>query len=73
MQLPENIRLTIRDARHIHGYSQEEASELIGVSTATLSAYERGRTYPNVPILRQIEKVYGLKFEQIIFPYEEVH
>lgn len=47
--------------------SQLEASKLIGVSKDTLSNYERGTSFPDVPIIKKIEKVYGIKYDQIIF------
>lgn len=47
--------------------SQSEASKLIGVSKDTLSNYERGTSFPDVPVIKNIEKVYGIKYDQIIF------
>ena len=43
------------------GLTLEEASEMIGVSKYTLSNYERGDTYPDVPVLKRIEEVYKIK------------
>lgn len=61
------MRLTLKTAREIKGYTQEEAAKLIGISTDTLGNYERGRSYPDIPILRNIENVYGVSYEQLIF------
>ena len=52
------------------GYSQEEAAKLIGVSTDTLANYERGMTYPDVPIINKIEEVYETKYDDINFFYK---
>lgn len=53
--------LTLRAIRVNRGLSLEQASILIGVSKDTLSNYERGDTYPDVPVLKRIEEVYNIK------------
>lgn len=52
--------LTLRAIRVNRGLSLEQASILIGISKDTLSNYERGDTYPDVPVLKRIEKVYDV-------------
>ena len=61
------MKLTLKAIRINKGLSQEEASRRIGVSVDTLGNYERGITYPDVPILKKIEKVYGVEYKDIIF------
>ena len=60
-------RFTLKTAREMKRYTQEEAAKLIGVSVDTLGNYERGKSYPDVPVLRKIEDVYGVPYEQLIF------
>lgn len=59
--------ITLKAARMNKGYDQEKAAELIGISADTLSNYERGKTFPDVPILKRIEEVYGIKYDDINF------
>lgn len=59
--------LTLKTARKKKGYTQGEAAKLIGISLDTLSNYERGKSYPDVPVLRRIEEVYGIPYERLIF------
>lgn len=59
--------ITLKNARELNGYTQAQAAELIGVSVDTLGNYERGKSYPDVPIIRKIEEVYGFPYERIIF------
>lgn len=59
--------ITLKAARINKGYSQEDAAKAIGVSSDTLSNYERGKSYPDVPILKKIEELYEIKYEDIIF------
>ena len=61
------IRFTLKAIREARGYSQTEAAKLIGVSTDTLSNYERGKSYPDIPVLRKIEEVYNINYNQLIF------
>ena len=42
-------RFTLKTAREMKRYTQEEAAKLIGVSVDTLGNYERGKSYPDVP------------------------
>lgn len=64
------MKLTLKALRMNKGYSQEEAAKLIGVSTDTLANYERGITYPDVPIINKIEEVYETKYDDINFFYK---
>lgn len=60
-------KYTLKALRAIKGYTQEEASKLIGISPDTLSNYERGKSYPDVPVIKSIEKVYDVSYNDIIF------
>ena len=62
-----NGKYTLKALRAIKGYTQEEASKLIGISTDTLSNYERGKSYPDVPVIKSIERVYDVSYNDIIF------
>lgn len=61
------MAITLKAARMNKGYDQDEAAKLIGISADTLSNYERGKTFPDVPILKKIEEVYEVKYDDIIF------
>mgnify|MGYP000982841081 FL=1 len=60
-------KMPLKIARELKGYTQAQAADLIGVSTDTLSNYERGKSYPDIPTLRKIEEVYGVPYDRIIF------
>lgn len=61
------MQLTMRAARMNKGLTQEEASKEIKVSLATLQNYESGKSFPNVPVIRRIEKVYDVAYSDLIF------
>lgn len=65
MDIPAKV--TLKTARELKGLKQIEAAELIGVSVDTLGNYERGKSYPDIPILRKIEEVYQVPYHRIIF------
>lgn len=61
------MQMTLKAIRVNKDLSQEEAAKRIGISEDTLSNYERGKTYPDIPILKKIEKVYEVSYENINF------
>lgn len=61
------IRLSLKMARELKGMTQHEAAKMIGVSADTLGNYERGKSYPDIPVLRNIERVYGVPYNRLIF------
>ena len=65
--LLKQSKVTLKVAREARGLTQKEAAALIGVSADTLSNYERGKSYPDVSILRKIEEVYKIPYDRIIF------
>lgn len=66
-KIPTHINPTLKQAREIYGYTQKEAAKKIGVSVDTLGNYERGKSYPDVPVIRKIEEVYEIPYARIIF------
>lgn len=61
------MEITIKAARINKGYSQAQAAEKLGVCKDTLSNYERGKSYPPVPVLKKMEDIYGVPYNQLIF------
>lgn len=61
------MNMTLRAARVNKGLSQKEAAEQLGVSKDTIGNWEKGKTYPDVQQLKKIEKLYGIKYHDIIF------
>ena len=67
MGIPTSIKLTLKQAREMCGYKQSEAAKLLGISADTLGNYERGKSFPDIPMLRKIEKLYQIRYDQLIF------
>lgn len=60
-------KMTLKAARINKGLTQQQAADAIGIGVDTLSNYERGKTYPDVVILKRIEKAYDIEYSNIIF------
>ena len=54
------MKVTLKAARVNKGLTQNEAAKRIGITVDTLANYEKGKTYPDVPVLKRIEAVYGV-------------
>lgn len=59
--------MSLKAARINKNLTQREAALLIGVSVATMANYEKGASFPDVPVIMKIEKVYGLPYSEINF------
>lgn len=62
-----NIKYSLRAIRVNKKVTQEEAARAIGISVETLAKYEKGVTYPDIPILKKIEEYYGVNYNDIDF------
>lgn len=60
-------KITLKAARVNAGLSQIEAANKIGVTRETLGNWERGKSYPNALNIKQIEVIYSVKYDNIIF------
>lgn len=61
------VMYTLKTARERTGMTQAAAAKQLGVSVDTLGNYERGKSYPDIPVLKKIESLYGVAYDQIIF------
>ena len=62
-----NGSYSLKNIRELRRMTQAEAAMKLGISVDTLGNYERGKSYPDIPMLRKIEEVYGIPYEQLIF------
>lgn len=61
------MKLTLKAARINAGFTQKQAAALLDVSKDSISNWERGKTYPDVLVLKRIEKLYNIPYDDIIF------
>lgn len=63
-------RYKLKVLRVMNGLTLKEAAEKLGISTATLSNWERGITYPDALQIKNIEILYHTNYEGIDFSYK---
>lgn len=61
------MAITLKAARINCQLTQKEAAEKLGVSEKTLSNYENGISFPDVPVIQKIELLYNVGYNDIIF------
>lgn len=62
---------TIRTARMKKGYTQEQLSEILGITPSHLKQMEGGRRNPSVPLLFQMMKLLDFSVDALIFDESE--
>lgn len=60
-------KLTLKMLRAGANLTQEEVAEQLGVATSTLSKWENGKSFPDVPEIKKIEKFYNVGYSDINF------
>lgn len=59
--------ISLKAARINKKLTQKEAALKLGISEYTLGNYENGKSYPDVPILKRIESLYDVSYNDLIF------
>lgn len=59
--------VTLKSARVNANLTQAEAAKKLGISVETLVNYEKGKSFPNIPVLKRIEEVYSIPYSNIFF------
>ncbi len=59
--------MTLKAARANIGLTLIEAAKKLGINKDTLSRWERGESFPNVPQIKKIEETYHVDFNSINF------
>ena len=52
--------------RNIHGYSQEETAEKIGISRQAYAKWENGSTIPDIEKCKRLADLYGVTIDSLI-------
>ena len=57
------MKLTLKKARILAELKQAEVANALGVTEATLSNWENGKTYPTIDKVIKMSKLYNLPLE----------
>lgn len=52
--------------RNVHGYSQEEIAEKIGISRQAYAKWENGATIPDIEKCKRLSDLYGITIDSLI-------
>lgn len=61
------LRLTLKELRANSNMKQSEVAQKLGISTTTWSKWENGKSFPDVAQVKEIEKLFGVAYDDIIF------
>ena len=59
--------LTLKTARVNKGLTQSQAAKRLNVSKGTLGNWERGKCFPSIERVKQIEELYEVAYDDLIF------
>lgn len=62
---------TIRKHRILHGFSQEELAEAVGISPTHLKHIESEHRKPSVEVLFQLVKILHISLDKLLLPTQE--
>jgi putative transcriptional regulator len=63
----KGMAITLKAARVNAGLTQIESAKKLGIAVDTLRMYETGKTFPDVPIIKKIENLYHVSYNDINF------
>lgn len=61
------MQITLKAARTNTGLTQRVAAKKLGVALKTLGNWERGDSFPDAIQIRSLERLYGVKYDDLIF------
>lgn len=64
MEMP---KISLKAARVNANLSQHQAAHALGINVSTLQNYESGKTVPDWPTVKAIERIYAFPADFIIF------
>lgn len=62
-----NVKYSLRALRINKKVTQSEAAKALGICVETLASYEKGNTFPDIPILKKMEEYYETNYNDIDF------
>lgn len=61
------MKMTLKAIRINNNLTQLEASKMLGIAETTLNNYENFKSFPDVPMIEKILKLYKVDYNDIIF------
>lgn len=64
----EHISEGLQKAREYRGISLKETANLVGITSSALSSYEKGKTFPTLPVMESLSFIYHIPLNILISP-----
>lgn len=61
------MKLSLKALRINNNLTQLEAAKKLGISEYTLNNYENFKSFPDVPVIEKMLKLYKVEYNDIIF------
>ena len=61
------MQISLKAARVNKQLTQAQAAKALGIAETTLANYEKGKTFPDTEVLKKIEKLYGVTYNNLSF------
>lgn len=61
------MKFDLKTWRTSKGLTVKEAANKLEISEYTLMNYESGKTFPSVPVIKRMEKLYNTTYDNILF------
>ena len=61
------MKITLKAARVNKNLTQPEAAEKLGIAVDTLVQWEKGRTFPDAPMIDKMTGLYGVTYDELNF------
>jgi putative transcriptional regulator len=66
------VKNHIKERRLLHGLSQEELANLVGVSRQSINSIERGRYIPSLPLALRMAQLFDCPTDELFELEEEL-
>ena len=62
-----HVKYSLRAIRINANEKQEDTAKALGISPDTWANYEKGKTFPDIPVLKKIEEHFNISYNDIDF------
>ena len=63
----DKMKITLKAARTNANLTQAQAAKKLCVSKSTIANWEKGKSFPSIQKVYDVERIYGITYDDIIF------
>lgn len=65
------MKWSLKALRVDNGLTQDEVARRLGISASTWSKWENGKSFPDVPYISKIERLFNISYSDIKFLHND--